>query len=83
MGTEFLAVVVTILFTIATSMPLGRYMFRVFTGQRTWLDPVLGPIERLVLRLTGVIQRSNRTGSGTRCRCSSRTSSCGWRHWRS
>ena len=29
-------------------------MFEVFTGQRTWLDPVLGPIERLVLRLTGV-----------------------------
>src|SRR5262245_53506216 len=33
---------------------LGAYMFRVFSGQRTWLDPVLGPIERLVLRLTGI-----------------------------
>jgi K+-transporting ATPase ATPase A chain len=29
-------------------------MFHVFTGQRTFLDPVLVPIERLVLRLTGV-----------------------------
>ena len=54
MGTEYLAVVVTILFSIATSLPLGRYMFKVFTGQRTWLDPVLVPLERLVLRLTGV-----------------------------
>ena len=51
---EFLAVAFTILFTIATSMPLGRYMARVFTGQRTWLDPILGPIERGVLRLLGV-----------------------------
>ena len=33
---------------------LGRYMCRVFTGKRTFLDPVLVPIERLVLRLTGV-----------------------------
>jgi K+-transporting ATPase ATPase A chain len=54
MGTEYLAVGFTILFTIATSVLLGRYMFHVFTGQRTFLDPVLVPIERLVLRLTGV-----------------------------
>jgi K+-transporting ATPase ATPase A chain len=54
MGTEYAAVGFTILFTIATSVLLGRYMFHVFTGQRTFLDPVLVPIERLVLRLTGV-----------------------------
>jgi K+-transporting ATPase ATPase A chain len=54
MGVEYAAVVFTILFTVATSLPLGRYMARVFTGERTWLDPILGPIERLVLRLTGV-----------------------------
>jgi K+-transporting ATPase ATPase A chain len=54
MGTEYIAVGFTILFTIATSVLLGRYMFHVFTGQRTFLDPILGPIERLVLRLTGV-----------------------------
>jgi len=51
---EFLAVTVAILFTIATSIPLGRYMARVFTGERTWLDPVLGPIGRLILRVSGV-----------------------------
>ena len=54
MTTEFIAVAFTILFTIATSIPLGRYMAKVFTGQRTWLDPVLGPIERLVLKILGV-----------------------------
>jgi K+-transporting ATPase ATPase A chain len=54
MGTEYLAVAFTILFTIATSLLLGRYMFQVFTGGRTLLDPVLVPIERLVLRLVGV-----------------------------
>ncbi len=54
MGTEYIAVVFTILFTIATSGALGLYMANVFSGKRTFLDPVLGPIERLVLRLTGV-----------------------------
>jgi K+-transporting ATPase ATPase A chain len=34
--------------------PLGRFMARVFTRERTWLDPALRPLERLVYRLTGV-----------------------------
>jgi potassium-transporting ATPase potassium-binding subunit len=33
---------------------LGGYMARVFTRQRTWLDPAVRPLERLVYRLTGV-----------------------------
>jgi K+-transporting ATPase ATPase A chain len=54
MTTDIIAVSFTILFTIATSLLLGRYMFLVFDGRRTLLDPVLLPIERLILRLTGV-----------------------------
>ncbi len=34
--------------------PLGSFMARVFTRQRTWLDPVMRPFERLVYRTTGV-----------------------------
>jgi len=54
MTTEYFAVGFTILFTIATSAMLGSYMANVFTGRRTALDPLLVPIERLVVRLTGV-----------------------------
>src|SRR5262245_14310236 len=54
MGLEVAAILFTVLLTIITSVPLGRYIFRVFSGKKTWLDPVLVPIERLVLRLTGV-----------------------------
>jgi K+-transporting ATPase ATPase A chain len=34
----------------ALALPLGRYMAAVYTGGRTWLDPVLGPLERLLYR---------------------------------
>ena len=34
--------------------PMGLYMTRVFTGRRTWLDPVLVPCERLLYRITGI-----------------------------
>jgi K+-transporting ATPase ATPase A chain len=39
---------------ILITKPLGAYMARVFAGERTWLDPVLGPVERLTYRLCGI-----------------------------
>jgi K+-transporting ATPase ATPase A chain len=38
----------------ATAAPLGAFMARVFSGQRTWLHPVLGPVERGLYRAAGV-----------------------------
>src|SRR4051794_12186038 len=37
--------------------PLGLYMTRVFTGERTFLSPVLGPLERATYWLCGVDER--------------------------
>jgi K+-transporting ATPase ATPase A chain len=54
MGLETSAVVFTIALAVLTSLPIGAYMARVFRGERTFLDPVLEPIERLVLKLCGV-----------------------------
>jgi K+-transporting ATPase ATPase A chain len=34
--------------------PMGTYMTLVFERRRTWLDPIFGPCERLLYRLTGV-----------------------------
>lgn len=50
----FLKIAVYFLLVLAVTKPLGLYMRRVFSGERTFLDPVLGPVERLVYRLGGV-----------------------------
>ncbi len=39
---------------LAATRPLGVFMARVFNRERTFLDPVLRPVERLIYRLTGV-----------------------------
>jgi len=39
---------------LLVTKPLGLYMSHVFNGERTFLDPVLGPIERLIYKLTRV-----------------------------
>jgi K+-transporting ATPase ATPase A chain len=38
----------------AITKPIGLFMARVFSGERTFIDPVLKPIERLLYRLTRV-----------------------------
>jgi K+-transporting ATPase ATPase A chain len=38
----------------AVTKPMGVFMARVFNRERTFLDPILRPIERLLYRLTGV-----------------------------
>ncbi len=39
---------------LGLAKPLGTYMARVYEGERTLLDAVLGPLERLVYRACGV-----------------------------
>ena len=41
---------------VAITRPAGSYMYRVFEGQRTWLHPVLGPVERLIYRISGICE---------------------------
>src|SRR5579884_123488 len=38
--------------------PLGAYMAKVFEGERTFMSPVLGPIERGIYAICGVDEKS-------------------------
>ena len=50
----WLQIVVFLALIFAVTKPLGVFMTRVFARERTFLDPVLRPIERLLYRVTGV-----------------------------
>jgi K+-transporting ATPase ATPase A chain len=43
---------------LAVTKPLGVFMTRVFSGEKTFLDPVLRPIERLLYRVCGIDDKS-------------------------
>jgi len=46
---------------LAVTKPLGVFMARVFNRERTFLDPLLRPLERLLYRLTGVDETHDMT----------------------
>jgi len=47
-------IAIFLLAVLALTKPLGIFMTRVFNRERTFLDPVLRPVERLIYRLTAV-----------------------------
>lgn len=39
---------------LAIGIPLGKYMARVYAGEKTLLDPVMNPLEKILYRLSGI-----------------------------
>src|SRR5664280_1577993 len=52
--TDLLQIILFFGLGIALTPVLGRYLARVFKGEKTFLHPLLFPIEKFVYRLTGV-----------------------------
>jgi K+-transporting ATPase ATPase A chain len=50
-------IALTLGLAIALGWPIGVYMSRVWNGERTWLDPVLKPVEAVFYRAAGVDPR--------------------------
>src|SRR5258708_33664128 len=50
----WLQILIFFLIILAVTKPLGVFMAHVFNREKTFLDPVLRPIERLIYKLTRV-----------------------------
>ena len=50
----WLQILVYVALLLAITKPLGVFMTRVYGGERTFLHPILRPVERLIYRLTRV-----------------------------
>src|SRR5271163_356623 len=53
----WLQIFLFLLVTFAVAKPAGIFMTRVFAREKTWLDPLLRPCERLLYKLTGVDEK--------------------------
>lgn len=54
MISQLLFLIAFIALLIAGAIPLGRYMARVFQGERTFLNAPVQPLERLIYRVCGI-----------------------------
>src|SRR4051812_15470229 len=56
MNTELLGVIITFLLTVLFAYPLGKYMAKVFAGEKTFTD-FMNPVERVIYRFSGIDAR--------------------------
>lgn len=54
MVTELLCVLLIFVVTVLLAIPLGKYIAKVYTGDKTLLDPIFNPIEKGFFRLSGI-----------------------------
>jgi K+-transporting ATPase ATPase A chain len=47
-------IAVTLGSAVVLGWPLGLYLWRIWDGDRTWLDPILRPVERSIYRVCGI-----------------------------
>jgi potassium-transporting ATPase potassium-binding subunit len=53
-GQGLLQLALYVMVLVALVKPLGAYMAAVFKDERTFMSPLLGPVERLIYRVSGV-----------------------------
>lgn len=58
----WIQITLTLVIVVAITPILGKYIARVFLEQRTFLDPILNPVERLLYSLVGVSTKEKMTG---------------------
>jgi K+-transporting ATPase ATPase A chain len=51
---DYLLIVAFLALFLVPAPWLGRFYYRAMEGERTWLSPVLGPVERICYRISGV-----------------------------
>ena len=54
MNTEIIGIVVMFVVTLLLAIPLGKYIAKVYAGEKTFFDPIFNPLERLFYKISGI-----------------------------
>ena len=54
MNVEIFNTVILFLATIALAIPLGRYIGKVYAGDKTWADIIFRPLDKAIFKLSGI-----------------------------
>ena len=54
MNTELFGVISIFILSILLAIPVGKYIAKVFTGDKTFLDPIFNPIEKFIFKISGI-----------------------------
>ncbi|KPA90876.1 MULTISPECIES: potassium-transporting ATPase subunit KdpA [Pseudomonas] len=60
-GYDYWLILAFLALVLLPAPALGRFYYNVMEGRRTWLTPLLGPVERVCYRLSGVDEKTEQS----------------------
>jgi potassium-transporting ATPase potassium-binding subunit len=54
MNTEITGIVLMYVIVVLLAIPLGKYIVKVFNDEKTWLDKIVNPVDKIFYKLSGI-----------------------------
>lgn len=54
MNTEIIGIIAMFMATLVLAIPLGKYIAKVYGGEKTFLDPIFNPIEKIFYKISRI-----------------------------
>lgn len=54
MNTEILGIILMFVLVVLLAIPLGRYIGKIFSNEKTWLDGIFNPVDKLFYKISGI-----------------------------
>ena len=54
MDKEILGIILMFALAVGIALPLGRYISKIFGNEKTWLDKLLDPVDKLFYKISGI-----------------------------
>ncbi|KFC18379.1 potassium-transporting ATPase subunit KdpA [Epilithonimonas lactis] len=54
MDKEILGIILMFALAVGIALPLGRYISKIFGNEKTWLDKLLNPVDKLFYKISGI-----------------------------
>ncbi|QEC66324.1 potassium-transporting ATPase subunit KdpA [Panacibacter ginsenosidivorans] len=54
MNTEIAGIIITYVTTVLLAVPLGHYIGKVYNGDKTWLDKIFNPLDKIFFKFSGI-----------------------------
>ncbi|MEO8254665.1 MAG: potassium-transporting ATPase subunit KdpA [Flavobacterium sp.] len=54
MNTELFGVIIIFIISIVLAIPIGKYIAKVYLGDKTLFDPIFNPIEKFIFKISGI-----------------------------
>ena len=56
---DIIQIIIPLIIFVLIVIPLGRYVYNVLSGEKSFVDPLFNKVDNLIYKITGINKRRN------------------------